>query len=229
MKKLICILLALLSVVSMTSCSQNAVDFFDFLYGLVFNDAEYKDSSNWNCTNEEFETIYVGEYTRIVEELANKYGINYNQLTKAYMDRGDFYFWLDLYSDEFTVELRFVNLGSHGKFHVNLYYFSQNIDDLNNYEKQKKYVDFINDLTNVVAFDTKTDKNHFERLYAECEYIDVSYIYHFDHIVGEVGYVVSIGRESDGYYYKMQENEELEILSNRFTFDGILKPLVLDS
>ena len=90
-------------------------------------------------------------------------------------------------------------------------------------------------MTNAVAFDTKADGNHFEQLYMQCKEQNVpgskgiTDLYHFDQIVGDIGYRIRIESETYGYYYKMQKNKELEILSNRFTFNGLLKPLVFDS
>ena len=67
MKKLICILLALSAVISMTSCQQKAEDFLNFLYDLIFNDADYMNSTNWDCTNEEFVEEYERSYLELKE------------------------------------------------------------------------------------------------------------------------------------------------------------------
>ena len=220
----------------MTSCVHDVVYFLDSLYSQISSEDDYIKSSNWNCTNEEFVEEYVEYYNSKIEELKAFYGIECLEIVKMQEHDNHIIYIKQFYNDEVTIEVLFANRsGLYGDYWVELYYFSENIDDLNNYEKQKKYVDFANDLTNAVAFDTKTDKNHFEALYFEClnqtkiDFQAASNIYHFDQIVGDVGYGVAVHSDSYDYYHKIEKNENYDFLSNRFTFNGILKPLVLDS
>ena len=235
MKKICLVLLPLIIIFTMTSCVHDVVYFLDSLYSQISSEDDYIKSSNWNCTNEEFVEEYIEYYNSKIEELKAFYGIECLEIVKMLEHDNDIIYIKQFYNDEVTIEVLFANRGLYGDYWVELYYFSENIDDLNNYEKQKKYVDFANDLTNAVAFDTKADGNHFEQLYMQCkEQTDpggkgITDLYHFDEFVGDVGYKVGVQLDTKGYYYKMQKNKELEILANEFSFNGILKPPVFDS
>ena len=64
-------------------------------------------------------------------------------------------------------------------------------------KSQKNLVDFINELTHFVAYDTRKEEadNHFEKLYFECieeSCTGKNYNYHFDDFIGHVGYDVEL-------------------------------------
>jgi len=99
------------------------------------------------------------------------------------------------------------------------------------YSSEQTARELANEITNSFAFDAKTDKNYFKALYDECikntadETPHASYKYHFDDLIGNVGYYVALNKDNFGYYYKMQKNSDLDILSNHYRFEGLLKPL----
>ena len=195
---------------------------------------EYAKDSGWNRDIQNFDTKYVEFYKDKVAELKEKYSIDcVEKWEQKDGDAGECILTASLYSDSYTICLLFANRRHFGDFEVKLYYYGENEESLSDYESQRPLVSFINDLTKYVAFDNKIegDENHFERLYNECHKQSqsvASYIYHFDDLVGYVGYGVGVSKDNYGYYYKMEKNSELEILANSFVFEGLLKPISSD-
>lgn len=208
------------------------------LLPLLSGDEEaYCEASGWNCTNEEFENSYMPFYLSRIDELQEEYNIVCEKKIERTSSKDQIYFVLYLYNDYFTMKLLLANrhYGSHGDYMLELYYYGEDKETLIDYEKQKNLVSFVNDLTHEFCFDTKKEEheNHFERLYLECIEAGVdngmgaSYEYHFDHIVGYIGYKVFVNSE-DGmarYRYKLQKNENADIFANGFCFNGLLKPI----
>ncbi|MBO7305068.1 MAG: hypothetical protein J6V09_07605 [Clostridia bacterium] len=193
-------------------------------------DAKYAKASGWNCSQEEFCGEYIALYKAKIQELRILCGIDCNVDIKQSNSDGNNILSVNLYNDEFTIVAYFANFGMYGDYSVDLYYYGINSADLDDYEKYRNLVDFINELTMYAAYDTKTEENcnHFAKLHYECiqqELKNNSYMYHFDHIVGDVGYSVGLKKDNYGYYYKMQKNSSVNILANSFSFKGILKPL----
>ena len=190
----------------------------------------YKDA-NWSCTNEEFNDMYMPAYLAKIEELKQKYNIECTQISEVKDYERDVGYEIYLYNEVFTVKLFFANRRyGCGDFWVHLYYYGNEAVDLKDYEKQKPFVDFINELTRYVAFDTKNEEsdNHFERLYLDCienGEKNATYNIHFDDLVDYVRYFVTLENANKGWYYKMQKDDNLEILANIYGFEGILKPL----
>lgn len=193
-------------------------------------DAKYAKASGWNCSQEKFCDEYAALYKAKIQELKTTYEIDCNEDIEQYNSGNDNILTVNLYNDEFTIVMRFGNFGLYGGYYVDLYYYGSDSGDLDDYGNYKHLVDFINDLTTYVAYDTRSEEsdNHFEKLHDECIQLELknnSYMYHFDHIVGDVGYSVGLKKDNYGYYYKMQKNSSVNILSNSFSFEGILKPL----
>jgi len=199
----------------------------------------YKDS-NWSCTNEEFNDMYMPAYLAKIEELKQKYNIECTQIFEEKDYKRDVGYKIYLFSDAFTIDLFFANrsflswdgapAGGYGAFRVHLYYYGNEAVDLKDYEKQRTLVDFINEFTRYVAFDTRSEEcdNHFERLYLDCikngeEH--ASYVIHFDELIDYVYYGVDLEICGAEWWYKMQKDHDVHILSNSFEFEGILKPL----
>ena len=158
---------------------------------------EYAKDSGWNRDIRNFDIQYVEFYKDKVAELKKKYRIDcVEKWEQNDKDDGECILTACLYSDSYTVCLLFANRVHYGDFDVELYYYGENEESLSDYESQRPLVSFINDLTKCVAYDSKIegDENHFERLYNECRKQSkpvASYIYHFDDLVGYVGYGVS--------------------------------------
>ena len=185
---------------------------------------EYALSTNWHCTKEEFIENYLPLYVDKVEELKAFYDVEC-VLTVDIL----YYYGINicLYNEVFTADMFLICRDSHATISSNLYFYG-NESTLFNYNAQKVYVDLINDFVNYVAFDTKADENRFASLYLQSmqkEEKCASDHYHFDELVGYVGYSVDLDKDTFGNYYMCRGDFELETRANCFSFEGLLKPL----
>ena len=204
MKKIISALL--IFVIFLTSC----------------NHVEYFEKTGWNATEENFRTDYYYAYIAKTEELKVLHNIEW-YVEDEFFPKG---YYVYLYDDHFTITIRFLEDGGLGFYCIDLYYYGDSNASREDFEKQRPLVNFINDFTNYVAFDTKTDKNHFEALYYECSEGKsyASNMYHYDSAIGNVGYSVAL-KIDKGYYHKMQKNDDYVAICNRYHFEGLLKPI----
>lgn len=206
MKKYISILL--LFVIFLTSC----------------NRVEYFEQSGWNCTDVIFQTYYNNLYKVKIAELKEIYNLRFSEQESKELNGN---YQLYLYNDDFTIQIKFANGEKLAFYRIDLFYYGDSEVSRKDYEKQRSLVNFINDFTNYVAFDTKTDKNYFEALYYECceEKTFASNYYHYDSIVGNVGYYICLNTDAFDYYYKMQEDGDCMAICNCYRFEGLLKPI----
>ena len=190
------------------------------------NRVEYYEKSEWHCTQEEFRGHYYDIYTEKIEELKYVYGIVCHK-EEEFFQKG---YYIYLYRDDFTIVIKFLNDNDLAFYNVDLYYYGDFDASRDDYKKQRSLVNFVNDFTNYVAFDTKTDKNYFESLYNECNKGEpfASNKYHYDSIVGNVGYDVMLNTDAFSYYYKMQKNNNCIAVCNCYRFEGLLKPIKTD-
>ena len=201
-----------------------------FVIMAVEDDEKYAESSGWKCEEKDFYGKYAVSYQNKIEELMSLYEIEASVISEKRNIDEDNIVEIYIYNDIFTVKIFFANRGLYADYKVNLFFYGSETTDLDDYETHRHLVQFINDLTKYVAYDTRSDErdNHFEALYLECkekERDTSGYVYHFDHTVGNVGYYVGMKKDNFGYYYKMQKNSDIKISSNSFSFEGLLKPL----
>ena len=104
---------------------------------------------------------YYEIYTSKIEELKEKYDIECESLEKFGRDEDQqierFHFYL--YNDEFTVTINFNNQSRFATYDIALYCFESEDKSLSDYEWQRNLVDFINEFTHFVAFDTRIEEN----------------------------------------------------------------------
>ena len=204
--------------------------FFTIMLFTNESNVEYAKSSGWNCDIQNFDIHYAEFYKNKIVELKEKYNLECEEKWDQSYHDGDSIITAHLYNNYYTIYILFANRGLYGDYTIKLFYYGDDGESLKNYEMQHPLISFINDLTTSVAFESKTDdcKNRFEQLYDECyekSKSSASYIYHFDDLVGYVGYTVGLSKDNYGYYYKMQKNSEINILANAFIFEGILTPI----
>jgi len=222
--KLISLILVLvLSTLGLCSCSE------EYRH---YHREDYYTLPGWSCTDEDFVGAYFDTVKLKIEQLLDIYGLEFEpkyEIDTSTSSKIRVY----LFNDVSTIKIRLYN--SSGAYRVGLMFYGDENITWKDYEYQKPYVDFINDLTNYLAYDTITTENRFETLYNECmdevEYDNYNYIgfgkhdiYHFDQFIGNVGYQVTLN-SNEGYDYKLGKNEDLVKMANRFSFEGLLKPL----
>lgn len=184
---------------------------------------EYYKDTKWNCDTQSFQNDYDTLYENEILRLKEKYELDYEESvekTSNMIERS-------LYCDEYTILITFVNCETYAKYDVCLYYYGDE-SGVGEYEDAAHVVNFINDLTNYVAYDADTEQNRFALLYDEAKASKKSYAYHkihFDDMIGNVGYGVSLNSEGGGYHYRLCHDEDFQKDSHYFDFEGLLKPL----
>ena len=221
MKKLACAILTLSLLVGLPSCS--VIE--DFYIKLDANSAYYK-SANWNCDAATFEELYCPYYRDTLKALFANDGIQYEEIVETTSDANNETMRLYGYNETHTMYLSFVNDGEIGFYRLHLYYYGNEhltYDD----SAISSLLEIADRFTNAVAFDTKTDINHFKRLYSEAQENQKSYAsfsYHHDSVIGTVGYYASLDHDA-GYYYRMRKDTSVEKPCYYFRFEGLLKPV----
>ena len=199
------------------------------IFGCDNNDNDYYLGANWNVSKEVFVTEYYELYHTEIERVKEKCKFECSEnVICSETSSGGKKIEIYLYTDIFTISLNFTCREKIAYYRGYLYYYG-NDGNYGKYEDFKHLVYFLNDFTNYVAYDTKTEENYFEKLYYEAEQDEdlrkgASYYYHYDSAIGNVGYAVDLGQEA-GYYYMAAFDEDLEKYCYEFSFEGLLKPL----
>ena len=217
MKKIILLLISLLQILSLISCQPS-----------------YSEKCGWYCDNETFENQYITFCNDEIVRLMDKYcltGTFVYEEAINYDGDSDLAYNFYIYCEDYTVRIHIANTarGEVGFYNLQLFYYGD--DRLNeNYDDIKSVVEFANEITNIIAYDTSTEENEFEKLYYEALSSDKQYAsnsYHFDQSVGNVGYYVKVGKDagglSAGYYYMLQKHSSIKQCYH-FRFEGLLKP-----
>ena len=193
----------------------------------------YSEKCGWYCNDEIFKNEYFNYCNDEIVRLMDKYSLTgaFEYEEKRYEDSSNIAYNFYIYCEDYTFRIHIANTarGEVGFYNLQLFYY--NDDRLNeNYDDIKSVVEFANEITNILAYDTKTEENQFEKLYYEALNSDKKYAsnyYYFDNSVGNVGYYVKVGKDagglSAGYYYMLQKHSSIKQCYH-FTFEGLLKP-----
>ncbi len=208
MMKKICIYIILFSLLLISGC--------DIEY--------YWDDIGWLMEDETFYSEYYEYVDNYLGELKERYQVEYNKETDFSYENSCI--TILLYNENMTIDITLKNENSLADIWFNLYYWSYNIEELEDYSIQQKYVDFSDDFLNKIAYDTITSYNCFETLYFEALNIEDgarygSNIYHFDDFIGNVGYYVKLCSDNSSYYYQYEIDINRVLMCNRYRFEGL--------
>ena len=223
MRKMILLSLILLVSVSLMSCGAVV----DWLLINLDKNGQYYLGAGWDCNDETFANEYYPLYYSEIQRLKALHGLECQERVDwDYDTMGNPKVTFYLYCEEYTFRLKLLG-GSIGYYDGYLYYYAED-RSTDKYEEFKPLVEFLNDFTNYAAYDTKTDCNHFEKMFNDAisngeKYS--SFYYHYDSVIGNVGYYVQLTQEK-GYYYMAEFNSDIEKTCYLFSFDGLLKPLL---
>lgn len=205
----LCCALIFVTISSLTSCE---------LYD------NYSEEIGWDGSEKGFHTWYFNLYNAKIQEMLIEYELqDYFELVETRNERSDIKF--HFYSEEYTLMIDMFN-DSRGYAKYNGVLYCYNIEDEpKDYSEVEFLVNFLNEFTNYVAYDTITDKNKFEEIYYELlasgetgEFEEL----HYDSLVGSTAYYVSLHHEY-GVTYAMEPNDYS--VCYKFMFEGLLKPL----
>lgn len=198
---------------------------------VIYNEIDeryYGIKANWQCSNEDFESLYYPLYENEILRLKEKHGLDCEYHSESKLkDNGDLRYTFYLYSEDYTIKISVANCarGEIGYYDIEVFYYSENrINE--DYAVVKSIAEFSNDITNFMAYDTVTESNQFEELYNQAKNSDQKYAsnyYHFDNSVGNVGYHVNLNDSNRGYYYLAKNDSSVEKLCHVLTFEGLLK------
>lgn len=222
--------MCIILICSLLLCSCSSF-YYEHIDPILFPEEQYYKGANWNCELDVFTSTYLELYTKKIEELKEKYDLSFAVKCEIEdnLERKSNKISFLLYTEEYTFRFVMNNGIELGYLDTYLYYYGYyaNPDVYPEYSTFEHLFAFINDFTNYVGYDTKTDKNYFEELYFDVieSGIGKSYTYHEDSTIGNVGYGVGLKSES-GYYYMSGYDIDIEKYSLQCRFSGILKPLI---
>ena len=229
--KITTIFMCIILICSLLLCSCSSF-YYEHIDPILFPEEQYYKGANWNCELDVFTSTYLELYTKKIEELKEKYDLSFAvkcEIEDNLELKSNQISFL-LYTEEYTFRFVMNNGIELGSLDTYLYYYGYyaNPDVYPEYSTFEHLFAFINDFTNYVGYDTKTDKNYFDTLYFEA--VDnkdefASYHYHYDSTIGNVGYLADLDSE-EGYYYIGAYDTTVKKACSRFWFEGILKPLI---
>lgn len=221
------------------------------LTGCESADSVYIKSAGWDVDMDTFHDVYVTRYTDMLGDMQRKYSLNgAERYVDVFEDNAKMY----MYASNFTLCLYIGNLINRGELIIQLYYYGEYKEDLQNYEAQKTLLALVSEIIDTIGFDTELDENPdmFLNLYNEAREIEAELkaekeesgkteeddeddekptATHFVFNEGELedlGYTVTLGYMSDPYFYMMRKEaatEDKEIPVNFYMFYGLMKTL----
>ena len=173
--------------------------------------SDYEKASGWKCDQATFETEYLEMYVEKIEELEEKYDLNFERNIEFKYNHA---FEIRLSAEESFISFEMANGKNMGCLYAKLQLYPKNGQEIEDLDPES-HLKFLNDFVHFAGYDTKPDKNNFELLYekliengSERE----SDIYNSIESLFDVGYRVGISN---------QEDHEI----HWFLFIGLLKPL----
>ena len=211
-------------------------------------DEDYYLGAEWHCPDGEFRNSCFDSLNSTIEQLAEKHGLNATQEIKKANDNG---FVFILYNEEFYCMLRFYShedgnnflddLGidyddkstpfgflkhlDRGRYQAEMYFFSDSSEVLYDYNAQKKYVEFLDEITYLAAYDIN-EESIFKDSFNECittSQNSTSKTMYEDDLVGTLGSVLILNREN----YRTTINQSAKC--NRYAFEALMKGSFYDS
>lgn len=182
---------------------------------------DYIESSGWNCSEDEFH----GEYFKLIEDKVNYLETKNNIDCSCEVDnKGKNFFIITLYNQEMTCQLSFSSYTDYGMFEASLFFYGDSSQDLDNYDSQEKYVEFLNEITHFAAYDINKDINIFEDAYNRC--VDGKRAHHQliyeDSLIGTLMYNVSKECKGFGQYSKFETENTDALKCNYFYCRSLL-------
>lgn len=130
----------------------------------------YYKGAGWSCPQEEFLDRYYDPISNKIMEISKKHEI------KAIIEGTDVmddHFVLFVYDAHFTARFDFSCEELWGVMTADFHFYGANESDLHNYELQRKYVNFLNEVASLFAYDVEEDTCKYEEAFNYCIENDV--------------------------------------------------------
>ena len=193
------------------------------------SDLTYYKGAGWTCKQEEFYATHYEPTREKIIEVAKEHGIDLAWCGGT--DVLDDHFLLIAIDEKFTAYFNFSCEELWGRITVDYYFFGSDESELTDYNLQKKYIDFLNDIVCLFAYDMYEEENVFDAAYNLCiqdsknsyEKVLVN-----DRMTGGVSYGLSLGYEgtfNSNHTSKPRDNEDnytVTLKCNYFYFEGLV-------
>lgn len=191
------------------------------------SDLTYYKGAGWSCSQSEFYATHYEPTREKIIEVAAEHGI---ELACGGTDVYDDCFMLVAFDKNFTSYFYFNCEELWGRIEVRYYFLGSDESDLADYDLQKKYIDFLNDIVCLFAYDMYEEENVFDAAYNLCvsegktsyEKEKVK-----DNMTGGVSYKLVLGAEESlnvnhTYRKKTGEGYYETFKCNYFYFEGLV-------
>lgn len=187
----------------------------------------YYKGAEWTCTQEAFyESHYEPTRLKIIE-VANAHGID---MECGGTDVFDDHFMLVAFDKNFTVYFNFSCEELWGRITVDYYFLGSDESELTDYNAQKTYIDFLNDIVCTFAYDMNAEDNVFDAAYNLCvqdEITSYEKVLVKDRMTGGSSYRISLGVEKQLNIYhtgrkKVGDEIVVPLKCNYFYFEGLV-------
>lgn len=199
-----------------------AVVIFAFSFASC-GDLTYYAESDWEYSSEEFFGEPFENINSKILDISEKYGFEF--CNTIYYEN-DSCKCILIYDDVVSFIIKFDCEDLWCVCEIEIFFFGEDENDLADYEKQKKYIDFINDVKNTLVYNYENQSNLFKESFEYCVANEVeSYDseHHFDAMVGELTYGVLLNTNEYGYRYKFRGSVYDGKACNYYHFRGLLR------
>ena len=199
-----------------------AVVIFAFSFASC-GDLTYYAESDWEYSSEDFFGEPFEKINSKILAISEKYGLSLYQ-GKYCIDESST--WILMCDSNATFMLKFRCEDLWCSFGADMYFFGESEDALADYSAQSKYVDFLNEVTQLLTYGYGAETNAYKDSFDYCMENGVETVEHekhFDAMLGDLIYGVDLNVEGQGYRKNLSGNRESELKCNFYHLDGLIK------
>ena len=186
-------------------------------------DTSYVDSVPWGVDDATFDSEYVAVYQSLIEDLLTKHDMPCFKNESS--NNGHL---LEYCNEYYKLSISLFNWEQYdcGYVKVSLYVFNDNVPTLFDYDSQKKYIAFMDDLFDCIAYESSSDINEFDDLYksavkSESYSAGVSF---YDDVVDRISRGVGLHKDSGtDKNYMLEDHSFTYVPHNSYSFQACLK------
>ena len=184
-------------------------------------DTSYVDSIPWGVDDVTFDSKYVVAYQTLIENLLTKHNMPY--LKNKSSNNGHL---LRYCTERYMLSVSLFNYDQYdcGYVEVSLKYYNDDISALFDYDMQEKYLNFMNELFDCIAYESSTETNEFEDLYKSASNSETysAGVYFYDDAVDRISRRVGLNK-GDSNDYMLENHIFTYIPNNSYSFQACLK------
>ena len=182
----------------------------------------YYKGAGWSCPQEEFLDRYYDPIANKIMEISKKHDIN-GVLEGT--DVADDHFVLFVYDANFTARFDFSCEELWGVITADFHFYGTDESQLQDFELQRKYVNFLNEVASLFAYDVEEDTCKYEEAFNYCIENDKQereVKLHDDAMTKGVEYRVRIGVDENVGNHTLRNKTGEAFICNCYHFRGLL-------